>query len=153
VVTNSASSTTPPAVTAPAAMPGAAATVRVAHALVGGRAEAILTDARGLPLYFYRADMAARSLVTGSLAGLWPPLASAAPVAAGLGGKLTVVNDIHGGQVAYNGHPLHTFVGDRPGQGVQGFFVVTPGVAPMATSARSTGSVPAAPSGGGYSGY
>ena len=55
-VTSSAASTTPPAVTAPAAVPGAAATVRVAHALVGGRTEAILTDAKGLPLYFYGAD-------------------------------------------------------------------------------------------------
>lgn len=157
VVTSSAASTTRPAVTAPAAAPGTTATVRGAHALVGGRTEAILTDAKGLPLYFYGADTATRSLVSGSLAVLWPPLTSAAPVAAGLGGKLTVVNDIHGGQVAYNGHPLYTFAGDRPGQvsgqGVQGFFVVTPGVAPIAASATSAGSVPAAPSGGGYGGY
>lgn len=157
VVTSSAASTTPPAVTAPAAVPGTAATVRVAHTLVAGRTEAILTDTRGLPLYFYGADTAARSLVSGSLAVLWPPLTSAAPVAAGLGGKLTVVNDIHGGQVAYNGHPLYTFAGDRPGQvtgqGIQGFSVVTPGVAPIAASAAPTGPVPAAPSGGGYGGY
>ena len=134
-----------------------AATVRVAHALVGGRTEAILTDAKGLPLYFYRADTAARSLVSGSLAVAWPPLTSATPVAAGLGGKLTVVNDPHGGQVAYNGHPLYTFAGDQPGQvtgqGVQGFSVVTPGVASIAASATSTGSGPAAPSAGGYGGY
>jgi predicted lipoprotein with Yx(FWY)xxD motif len=156
-VTSSAASTMPPAVSAPAAVPGTAATVRVAHALVGGKTEAILTDAKGLPLYFYGADTAARSLVSGGLAVLWPPLTSAAPVAAGLGGKLTVVNDAHGGQVAYNGHPLYTFAGDRPGQvsgqGVQGFSVVTPGVAPIAPSGTSTGSVPAAPSGGGYGGY
>ena len=160
VVTSSAASTTPPAVAAsatPAAVPGNAATVRVTHALVTGKTEAILTDAKGLPLYFYGADTPARSLVSGSLAVLWPPLTSAAPVAAGLAGKLTVVNDIHGGQVAYNGHPLYTFVGDRPGQvagqGVQGFFVVTPGIASAANSATSTGTVPATPSGGGYGGY
>jgi predicted lipoprotein with Yx(FWY)xxD motif len=156
-VTSSAASTTPPAVTAPAAVPGAAATVRVAHALVGGRTEAILTDAKGLPLYFYGADTATKSLVSGSLAVLWPPLTSAAPNAAGLGGKLTVVNDIHGGQVAYNGHPLYTFVGDRPGQvngqAVQGFLVATPGIAPIAASAASAGTVPAAQSGSGYGGY
>ena len=159
VVTSSAASTTPPAVAAsaaPAAVPGTAATVRVAHAQVAGKTEAILTDGKGLPLYFYGADTAARSLVSGSLAVLWPPLTSAAPVAAGLGGKLTVVNDAHGGQVTYNGHPLYTFVGDHPGQvagqGVQGFFVVTPGIAPIAASATS-GAGPAAPSGGGYGGY
>jgi predicted lipoprotein with Yx(FWY)xxD motif len=154
VVTSSAASTTPPAVTAPAVVPGTAATVRVAHTLVGGRTEAILTDAKGLPLYFYGADTAARSLVSGSLAVLWPPLTSAAPDAAGLGGKLTVVNDIHGGQVAYNGHLLYTFIGDRPGrvsgQDVQGFLVATPGIAPIGASAASPGAVPAAPSGGGY---
>jgi predicted lipoprotein with Yx(FWY)xxD motif len=127
--------------------------VRVTDALVAGKTETILTDAKGLPLYFYRADTPARSLVSGSLAALWPPLTSAAPVAAGLGGKLAVVNDIHGGQVAYNGHPLYTFVGDRPGQGVQGFFVATPGIAPIASSATSTGTVPAAPSSSGYGGY
>ena len=61
VVTSSAASTTPPAVTAPAAVPGTAATVRVAHVPVGGKTEAILTDGKGLPLYFYATDTAARS--------------------------------------------------------------------------------------------
>ena len=79
-----------------------------------------------------------------ALAVLWPPLTSAAP-AAGLGGKLTVVNDAHSGQVAYNGHPLYTFIGDRPGQvtgqDTQGFFVVTPGIAPITTSPRMIGVV------------
>ena len=39
---------------------------------------------------------------------------------------------IHGDQVAYNGHLLYTFADDQPGQvtgqGVQGFFVATPGL-------------------------
>ena len=156
VVTSSAASTTPPAVTAPA-VPGTATTVRVAHVLVGGKTEAILTDGKGLPLYFYGPDTATRSLVSGSLAVLWPPLTSAAPAAAGLSGKLTVVNDIHGGQVAYNGHPLYTFIGDHPGQvtgqGVQGFLLATPGIAPVSASAASTGTVPAGQSGSGYGGY
>jgi predicted lipoprotein with Yx(FWY)xxD motif len=156
-VTSSSASTTPPAVTAPAAVPGTTATVHIAHTLVGGKTEAILTDAKGLPLYFYGPDTSTKSLVSGSLAVLWPPLTSAAPVAAGSGGKLTVVNDIHGGQVAYNGHPLYTFIGDRPGQvtgqGVQGFLLATPGIAPIGASATSAGTVPAAQSGSGYGGY
>jgi predicted lipoprotein with Yx(FWY)xxD motif len=131
--------------------------VRIAHALVGGRTEAILTDANGRPLYFYQPDTATRSLVSGGLAALWPPLTSAAPVAAGLGGKVTVVNDVHDGQGAYNGHMLYTFAGDRSGQvngqGFQNFFVATPGIAAKAASPASTGSVPAAPPGGGYGGY
>jgi predicted lipoprotein with Yx(FWY)xxD motif len=138
VATNSAAGSTPPAATAqaPVSAPATAGTVRIAHAVVAGKTEAILTDAKGLPLYYYQPDTATRSFVSGSLAVFWPPLTSAAP-AAGLAGKLTVVNDVHGVQATYNGHPLYTFIGDRPGQvvgqGSQGFFVVTPGIAPIAS--------------------
>ena len=44
----------------------AAATVRTAAATVAGTTETILVNSGGLPLYFYRPDTAARSLVT------WP---------------------------------------------------------------------------------
>ena len=156
VATGSAASSTPSAATAPAA-PGGSTTVRIANALVAGRTEAILTNANGLPLYYYVPDTAGTSLVSGQLAVLWPPLTSAAPTAAGLSGQLTVVKDAHGGQVAYHGHLLYTFADDRPGQvsgqGFQNFFVVTPGIAPIAASPTSTGTVPAVPSGGGYGGY
>jgi predicted lipoprotein with Yx(FWY)xxD motif len=108
----------------------AAATVRTASAAVAGQTETILVTSGGLPLYFYRPDTAATSLVTGAGAALWPPLTSAAPTAAGATGTLTVVNDAHGHQVAYNGHLPYTFVSDHAGQvtgqGVQNFFVATP---------------------------
>ena len=130
------------------------AAVRTAQALVGGKTETILVDSRGLPLYFYRPDTAMQSLVSGQLAALWPPLTAATPTTAGLSGKLSVVNDAHGGQVAYNGHLLYTFISDRPGQvtgqGVQDFFVATPGIAPVAGTSAPTGTAPATPSGGGY---
>ena len=144
-----------PASTAPAAAPGAAAaTVRTAPAVVAGETETILVSARGLPLYFYPPDTATRSLVTGGLAKIWPPLTGATPTAAGAAGKLTAVSDANGHQVAYNGHLLYTFIGDSPGQVVgqaaQGFFVATPGLAPVAGSPAAP--VPAAPpgTGGGY---
>jgi len=131
-----------------------AATVRTASASVAGKTETILVNSGGLPLYFYRPDTAAKSLVTGGVAALWPPLTSAAPTAAGASGKLTVVNDAHGHQVAYNGHLLYTFVsdqaGDVTGQGVQNFFVATPGLTPIASSPAPAGTVPAAPSAHGY---
>src|SRR5499425_1094554 len=131
----------------------AAATVRTASATVAGKTETILVTSGGLPLYFYRPDTAATSLVTGAVAALWPPLTSAAPTAAGASGKLTVVHDVHGRQVAYNGHLLYTFVSDHAGQvtgqGVQNFFVATPGLTPIATSPAS-GTVPAAPPATGY---
>ena len=151
VATSSAAGSTPPA--APAA-PSGSATVRVANALVVGKTEAILTTASGLPLCYDGADGSGTSLVSGQLATLWPPLTSAAPAVTGLSGKLTVVNDAHGGQLAYNSHPLYIFVYDRPGQvngqDFQDFFVVTPGIAPIAASPASTGTVPALPPGGGY---
>jgi predicted lipoprotein with Yx(FWY)xxD motif len=137
---------------APAA-PGAAATVRTALATVGGSTQTILVNAQGLPLYYYRPDTATRSLVTGGLARLWPPLTAAAPTAAGVNGsRLTVVRDAHGDQVAYNGHLLYTFTSDRPGQvtgqGFQNFFVATPGLAPLSKSSAPAQPVPAAPPGG-----
>jgi hypothetical protein len=71
---------------------------------------------------------------------------------AGVGGKLTVVGDVNGNQVAYNGHLLYTFASDNPGQvtgqGVQDFFVATPGLAQISSSTAPSGSAPAAPSAG-----
>ena len=131
-----------------------AATVRTVSATVAGKTETILVNSGGLPLYFYRPDTAATSLVTGGVAALWPPLTSAAPTAAGPGGTLTVVNDAHGRQVAYNGHLLYTFISDQPGQvtgqGVQNFFVATPGLTPITGSPAPAGTVPAAPAAPGY---
>jgi predicted lipoprotein with Yx(FWY)xxD motif len=128
------------------------ATVHTARAAVAGKTETILVNGRGLPLYYYRPDTATRSLVTGSLAALWPPLTSAAPAAAGVSGKLAVLKDVNGQQVTYNGHPLYTFADDTAGQvngqGVQNFFVATPGLSPLTTS--SAPAAPAPSSGVGY---
>lgn len=130
----------------------AQATVHTARATVAGRTETILADGRGLPLYYYRPDTATRSLVTGALAQLWPPLISAAPTATGISGKLAAVNEANGRQVTYNGHPLYTFADDHAGQvtgqGVQDFFVATPGLAPLTRSATPGAPAPAAPAGG-----
>ena len=115
-VTAAAASGGPSAGNAATGHSAAAATVRTASAAVAGTTETILVNSGGLPLYFYRPDTAATSLVTGKVAALWPPLTSAAPTAAGATGKLTVVNDAHGHQVAYNGHLLYTFVSDHAGQ-------------------------------------
>ena len=155
VATASASPSTPSASASQSPGPvAAAATVRTAQALVGGRTQTILVNGDGLPLYYYRPDTAATSMVTGGLAVAWPPLTSATPTATGLSGKLTVVKDAHGRQVAYNGHLLYTFVSDRAGQvtgqGVQDFFAATPGLAPISGSPAPAGASPASPSSGGY---
>ena len=141
----------------PATAQHAAATVRTVQASVGGKTETILVTSQGLPLYYYLNDTSAKSVVTGGLAALWPPLTAASPAATGLTGKVTAVIDIHGNQVAYNGHLLYTFADDQPGQvtgqGVQGFFVATPGLTAITGSQTATGtapSAPAAPSGNPY---
>jgi predicted lipoprotein with Yx(FWY)xxD motif len=142
--TYSAAGTTSATSPAPAPANGAkAATVHTATATVQGTAERILVDAKGLPLYIYKPDTATKSLVTGQLAVLWPPLVASAPTAHGATGTLTTVATSSGQQVTYNGHFLYTFVQDTPGhvtgQGVQNFFVATPGI----TTNPSTAPVPA----------
>src|SRR6202451_1649178 len=154
-----AAATTSHASSQPATSQHAAATVRTIQASVGGKTETILVTSQGLPLYYYLNDTAAKSAVTGGLAALWPPLTSASPAATGVSGKLAAVMGGHGDQVAYNGHLLYTFADDQAGQvtgqGVQGFFVATPGITPIsgsstAGSSTTAGTAPAAPSGSGY---
>jgi predicted lipoprotein with Yx(FWY)xxD motif len=139
------------AASSPSASHSGPATVRTASVTVGGKTETILVNGHGLPLYLYKPDTAAKSLVGGALAQLWPPLTSAAPAFAGLSGKVTVLMDSHGDQVTYNGHPLYTFADDHAdqvtGQGVEDFFVATPGLATISTSSTA-GTAPAAASGG-----
>ena len=129
------------------------ATVRTASATVAGKTETILVNRQGLPLYIYRPDTATSSLVTGGLARLWPPLTSPAVAGAGVTGQVAVLKDVNGQQVTYNGHPLYTFANDQAGhvtgQGVQNFFVATPGIAAINMSAGSMApTTPAGPSGG-----
>jgi predicted lipoprotein with Yx(FWY)xxD motif len=127
------------------------ATLHTATAKVNGRSETVLVNGRGLPLYYYELDTAKKSLVTGGLAQLWPPLLAARPTETGATGRLTVVKDASGPQVAYNGHFLYTFADDGPGQvngqGVQDFFIATPSLkaigsqqAPQAMTATTSGS-------------
>ena len=86
-----AAATSSPASSPPSASQQAAATVRTAQATVAGKTETILVNGQGQPLYYYLSDTPAKSLVTGGLAALWPPLTSASPAATGLNGKLAAV--------------------------------------------------------------
>ena len=157
-----AAATTSHASSQPTASQAAAATVHTVQASVGGKTETILVDSQGLPLYYYLNDTATKSNVTGALASLWPPLTTASPTATGTTGQLTAVKDIHGNQAAYHGHLLYTFADDHAGQvtgqGVEDFFVATPGLTPTAgsstagssTTAGTAPAAPAAPAGSGY---
>ena len=148
-----ASSSTPTAAASAASTNRMSATVRTASANVAGKTETILVTSQGLPLYIYRPDTATRSFVTGGLARLWPPLTSPAVAGTGVSGKVAVLKDVNGQQVTYNGHPLYTFADDHAGQvtgqGVQNFFVATPGIASI-TGAGSTAPAGSAVPSGGY---
>ena len=129
------------------------ATVHTATTKVGAMTETILVNAEGLPLYYYQADKATKSQVSGALAQLWPAVVSAKPSASGVKGKVASVKQADGRQVTYNGHFLYTFVDDTPGhvtgQGVSDFFVATPNIRTIG-STTSVKAAPAPASSGGY---
>lgn len=110
--------------------------ISTSTATVSGKSETILTNAQGMTLYYRTTDMPPSTVCSGGCAGAWPPLvasSSSAPTSAKtLPGKLTIVADANGNQVAYNGHPLYTFSGDSgagqtTGEGVGGIWhVATP---------------------------
>jgi predicted lipoprotein with Yx(FWY)xxD motif len=106
---------------------GADTTVNVASATVGGKAQQILVDAKGMSLYTLSSDTTSSSACTGGCASAWPPLLSASePTApASAKGKLALVKTANGSQVSYNGHLLYRFSddskpGDVQGEGLKG---------------------------------
>ena len=126
--------TTPPSASPTATAGSTGALIHTATATIKGTSETILTNAQGMTLY-YRTSDTASSVCTGGCASAWPPViasGSSAPTSsASLPGKLSVVTDANGSQVAYNGHPLYTFSGDSSpgqikGQGLAGVWFVVP---------------------------
>ena len=118
-----------------------AAIIKTTSATVNGQSVTILTNAKGMTLYYFKPDTATTSACTGSCAGFWPPLVSTSSgspsSASALPGTLSVVTDANGQQVEYNGHMLYTYSGDTaPGQtngeGVKGsWFVATTTLPPL----------------------
>ncbi len=130
-------STNPPAPTTGGS--NSSAVIQTATANVKGQSETVLTNAQGLTLYYFTADSATQSAVSGNLAQIWHAqlfTGSSGPTSStSLPGKLSVETDVNGNQIEYNGHPLYTFSGDMaPGQtngeGITGmWFVATPNLA------------------------
>jgi predicted lipoprotein with Yx(FWY)xxD motif len=108
--------------------------IKTATATVNGKSVTILTNGEGMTLY-YRTSDTSSSVCSGGCASAWPPLlasGSTAPTSStSLPGTLSIVQNANGSQVAYNGHPLYTFSGDKgpgqmTGQGIANvWFVVT----------------------------
>ena len=123
-----------------------------------------LVDANGRVLYLFEGDRRGQSTLSTAGQAIWPPLTSATKSAAGAGviaPEISVIKGAGGSsQIAYNGHPLYYYVGDRApgqtkGQGLNQFgalwYVLSPGGTAI-TSARTTPApAPPASSSSGYS--
>ncbi len=152
---------TPTTASAPAPTPTTAsssgAAVQTASATVGGKSVTILTDAKGMTLY-YRTSDTPTSVCSGGCAKAWPPLlfsGSGKPTSAtSLSGTLDVLSDANGTQVTYQGHPLYTFASDTAagqtnGQGVGNvWFVATTDLS--ATGSSGGGAATPTPTSSGY---
>ena len=99
---------------APASAASAGATLKTTT--IGGIT--VLTNARGLTLYWFASDSPAVSRCTGSCAAYWPPVAGTPKAGPGITGKLGTIRRPGGAaQATYDGHPLYTYAGDSaPGQ-------------------------------------
>ena len=84
----------------------------------------IVTDERGMTVYYHDNDALSKSRCNGSCERYWPPLRPSAGFQPT--GKFKVITRADGtAQVTYEGRPLYTFAGDqKPGElrgdGVQG---------------------------------
>lgn len=91
--------------------------IRVYRMMFNGKMQDVLTNSRGMTLYYTTEDKPAApdSVCTDSCAWDWPPLVvpSGQPTSAvPLPGKLSILVDANGRQVMYNGHPLYLFAVD-----------------------------------------
>jgi predicted lipoprotein with Yx(FWY)xxD motif len=77
----------------------------------------VLTNSKGLTLYWFAPDTTTASKCYGSCASYWPPVKGPASDQ-GVPGTFGTIRRTDGTlQVTYNGHPLYTYVGDGgPGQ-------------------------------------
>ena len=127
----------------PSAKPTPAPVVKTTMATVAGKSETILTDTKGMTLYYYTPDKGTGKVTClGPCLTAWPPVLLPSGVTQpaggpGITGTLGVVPSPNGGQqVTYNGWPLYTWQKDTApgmttGQNVGGkWFVVTPTVEP-----------------------
>jgi predicted lipoprotein with Yx(FWY)xxD motif len=111
-------------------------------ATVDSKSTTILTDTKGMTLYYFTPDKGGKITCSGQCLASWPPLllpstSTKAVAGTGITGTLTTAAnpDGKGTQVLYNNWPLYYYVkdtkaGDVTGQNVGGkWFVATPSLA------------------------
>ncbi|HEX4060323.1 MAG TPA: hypothetical protein VHY58_04795 [Streptosporangiaceae bacterium] len=119
----------------------------------------VLTDAKGLTLYWFVPDTSTKSKCYGSCAQYWPPVKG--PVtSSGLTGTFGTIKRTDGTlQATYNGHPLYTYAADTaPGQAKGNNLNASGGVWHEVTTSGTSAAAPnssssSSSSGGGGYGY
>jgi predicted lipoprotein with Yx(FWY)xxD motif len=78
----------------------------------------VLTNSKGMTLYWFAPDTPTKSACYGSCAAYWPPVYGAQKAGPGVTGTLGTIRRSDGTiQATYDGHPLYTYIGDSaPGQ-------------------------------------
>jgi predicted lipoprotein with Yx(FWY)xxD motif len=79
---------------------------------------AVLTNAKGMTLYWFAPDTPTKSTCYGACAAYWPPVYGSVKAGRGVTGKLGTIKRSDGTiQATYDGHPLYTYIADgAPGQ-------------------------------------
>lgn len=124
----------------PAASAASGIALEEGTATVMNAQETVLTSPDGFTLYYLTVDTINAPKCSGACLTNWPPLLSNGNPSSmvPLSGTLTVTMNANGDQVAYNGHLLYRFAGDKAkgdakGEGVQAFsgvwHVATPSLA------------------------
>jgi predicted lipoprotein with Yx(FWY)xxD motif len=148
-----AMSSSSPASSSGAAATGASNVVKTAK--ISGAT--VLTNAKGLTLYWFGPDTSMKSKCNGSCAQYWPPVKG--PVTeSGVMGTFGTIKRADGSvQATYDGHPLYTYVSDTaPGQNKGNNLNASGGLWHEVTESGSTApssSSSSSPSGGGGYGY
>jgi predicted lipoprotein with Yx(FWY)xxD motif len=94
--------------TTPAAASGGAG---LKTTTIGGAT--VLTNAKGLTLYWFAPDTPTTSKCYGSCAQYWPPVIGTAAEGSGIAGKFGTIKRTDGtSQITYNSHPLYTYIAD-----------------------------------------
>jgi predicted lipoprotein with Yx(FWY)xxD motif len=160
---SSAPASSAPASSAPASSAPASSASGITLGMRTINGTAIVTDAKGLTLYWFVPDTSTTSKCTGSCATYWPPVAGPVTAVPGVTGTLGVISRSDGTmQATYDGHPLYTYAGDSaPGQAKGNGLNVSGGVwwemtvsgaKPAAATSSNSGGGTSGSTGGGMSG-
>jgi predicted lipoprotein with Yx(FWY)xxD motif len=115
--TPAAGSSSTPAASNPASSASPASSGTTLNATtIGGKQ--VLTNGKGMTVYWFVPDTSTTSKCTGTCATYWPPVLGPATAGSGVTGKLSTITRPDGTtQATYNGHPLYTYIADTsPGQ-------------------------------------